>query len=119
MNYVGRFGFVNHFSEIGTNRFRPIIRSTTGATMRITAGLVALLAGFGLPAMAIADDEIANFEARWPEAPMRKPTLTELVHLVAGALKQDIQTALEKERFARQQTSRSCTGEICQLLSSH
>ena len=58
--------------------------------MRITAGLVALLAGFGLPAMAIADDEIANFEARWPEAPMRKPTLTELVYLVAGALKQDI-----------------------------
>ena len=86
--------------------------------MRITAGLVALLAGFGLPAMAIADDEIANFEARWPEAPMRKPTLPELVHLVAGALKQDIQTALEKEPSARLQGSRLCTDEICHVLNS-
>ena len=42
---------------------------------RITAGLVALLAGFGLPATAIAGDEIASFAARWPDAPMRKLSL--------------------------------------------
>ena len=87
--------------------------------MRITAGLVALLAGCGLAATAIAGDEIANFAARWPDAPMRKPTLPELVHLVAGALKQDIKPALEAERLARQQKLRPCTGEICELLNWH
>ena len=40
--------------------------------MRITMGLVAILVGLGVPAMALAADEVANFEARWPEAPMRE-----------------------------------------------
>ena len=73
--------------------------------MRITMGLVAILVGLGVPAMAIAADEVANFEARWPEAPMREPTLSELIHLVAGALKQNIRPALETES---QLGSRNC-----------
>jgi hypothetical protein len=39
---------------------------------------------------------IASFNARWPEAPMRKPTLPELVHLVTSAIRQDIQTASKR-----------------------
>lgn len=86
--------------------------------MRITMGLVAILVGLGVPAMAIAADEVANIEARWPEAPMREPTLSELIHLVASALKQNIRPALETESSARQQKLRPCTGEICKLLNS-
>jgi len=86
--------------------------------MRISSGLVALTLGLGLPAMAIADGEIASFSARWPEAPMRKPTLSELVRLVAGAIKQDVKSARDAEPMARQQRSSPCIGEICQLLNS-
>ena len=86
--------------------------------MRITAGLVALLAGFGQPATAIAGDEIASFAARWPDVPMRKPTLSELVRLVAHNLKQEIKPTVEAERLSRQKKLRPCTGEICKLLNS-
>jgi len=86
--------------------------------MRVAIGLLVLLGGIGLPAVAIADDEIASFSARWPESPMRKPTLTELVHFVAEAVKQNIQTAVEAKRSARRQETRPCADEICRLLNS-
>ena len=85
--------------------------------MRITAGLIALTVGLGLPGIASADEEIASFNTRWPEAAMRKPTLSELVHLVSGAVKRDIKPVIEAEN-ARGQTSTPCIGEICQLLNS-
>ena len=109
---------INHLSKADTNFAPRLFAQTLGTTMRITSGLVALTLGLGLPAMAIADDEIASFSARWPQAPMRKPTISELVRLVAGAIKQDVKSARDVEPMARQQRSPPCIGEICQLLNS-
>jgi hypothetical protein len=85
--------------------------------MRVYAALAALLIGLGVPVTAMAGDKITSFEERWPEAPMRKPTLPELVHLVSGAIKRDIKPVIDAKR-ARRRISRACGDEICQLLDS-
>lgn len=89
----------------------------SGATMRICVALAAVVVGFGVPTGAAADDEIASFNARWPEAAMRKPTLPELVHLASGAIKREIRPMIEAERERRQKAS-PCRSEICQLVNS-
>lgn len=85
--------------------------------MQVYAALAAVVVGFGVPTGAAAEDKLASFEERWPEAAMRKPTLSELVHLVSGAIKRDIKPMIEAERERRQKASR-CSGEICQLVNS-
>jgi len=47
--------------------------------MKITGLFVAFLIGIVLPGLAIADEQAASFETRWPEQSMRKPTMTELI----------------------------------------
>ena len=87
--------------------------------MRITAALLALLISLVLPAVAIAENETADFVSRWPEVPMREPTLTERIRLIANVAKDDIKLIIESGLPGTQQKSWRCTAVFCQLMNSH
>ena len=72
-----------------------------------------------LSAVAIAENETANFEARWPEVPMREPTITERIRLVASVAKGDIKLVIESGLSGTQQKSWRCTTGFCELMNSH
>lgn len=86
--------------------------------MRITAALLTLLASLSLPMAAIADDQSASFDARWPDTGMRKPSMTEMVQLVAAALKDDLKPAVKAELSARQKIPLRCAGAFCDFLNT-
>jgi hypothetical protein len=87
------------------------------ATLKITALLATLLIGMVLPGLAIADEQAASFKTRWPETPMRKPTMTELIRLVASAAKDDIKLVIESGSAGNQQGALRCPPELCRLLN--
>jgi hypothetical protein len=83
--------------------------------MKITGLFVALLIGMMLPGSAIADERAASFEMRWPEKSMRKPTMTELIRLVASAAKDDINLVIESGLAGDQREALRCPRELCRL----
>jgi hypothetical protein len=85
--------------------------------MKITGLFVAFLIGIVLPGLAIADEQAASFETRWPEQSMRKPTMTELIRLVASAAKGDITLVIKSGLAGNQQEALRCPPELCRLLN--
>jgi hypothetical protein len=87
--------------------------------MRAIAAILVLIIWFGLPASGIADETIATFQDRWPEASMRQGTSVETARLVANAPKDSLKPAIDAELLARigRPPSR-CDTMFCGLLSS-
>jgi hypothetical protein len=88
------------------------------ASMKTTLAFLALLLSAGLPATADANEPAASFEARWPDAPMREPTLTEMVRLVASVAREDIRQAAQTAIAGSPRNSWRCTAEFCRLLKT-
>ena len=85
--------------------------------MKITALLLTLLIGVVLPGLAFSDEQVANFDARWPETSMRQPNMTELIRLVASAAKEDIKLVIESGLSSGRRETLRCPPELCRLLN--
>jgi hypothetical protein len=83
--------------------------------MKITVVLVAVLAGV-VTSLASANGHAASFEARWPVAPMREPTLAEMARLVASVSREVANPTAYDGIAERQRRSWHCTAEFCRLV---